>query len=114
MTSETFEAVLPTGLDPATLGTLDATAAFRVALSPPTGGPDVTGAGASAAFDLGPYRLRSMSLSAVDARALAGLAVVAGALAETGHAGAEVALTRPTLEDAFLTLTGRDLRVEGA
>lgn len=40
------------------------------------------------------------------------LAVVAGALAETGHAGAEVALTRPTLEDAFLTLTGRELRVE--
>lgn len=42
------------------------------------------------------------------------LAVVAGALAETGHAGAEVALTRPTLEDAFLTLTGRELRVEGS
>ncbi len=42
------------------------------------------------------------------------LAVVAGALAATDYADAEVALTRPTLEDAFLALTGRELRVEAA
>ena len=44
----------------------------------------------------------------------AALAVVAGALAAAGHGDAEVALTRPTLEDAFLSLTGRELRVDAA
>lgn len=44
----------------------------------------------------------------------AALAVVAGALATAGHGDAEVALTRPTLEDAFLALTGRELRVDAA
>ena len=44
----------------------------------------------------------------------AALAVVAGALARSGPSGVEVALTRPTLEDAFLALTGRELRVEAA
>ena len=44
----------------------------------------------------------------------ADLAVVAGALADVGHGDAEIALTRPTLEDAFLALTGRELRVEAA
>jgi len=44
----------------------------------------------------------------------AALAVVANALAASGHGAAEVALTRPTLEDAFLALTGRELRVDAA
>ncbi len=44
----------------------------------------------------------------------AALAVVARALADTGHGAAEVALTRPTLEDAFLSLTGRELRADAA
>lgn len=44
----------------------------------------------------------------------AALAVVARALDETGHGTAEVALTRPTLEDAFLSLTGRELRADAA
>lgn len=42
------------------------------------------------------------------------LAVVAGALAAAGYGRAEAALTRPSLEDTFLALTGRELRTSGS
>ena len=44
----------------------------------------------------------------------ADLALVASALTRAGHRAAQVALARPTLEDAFLALTGRELRTEAA
>ncbi|WP_413450292.1 ABC transporter ATP-binding protein [Georgenia phoenicis] len=91
----------------------------HVRITPPPGvSPDALAA------DLGPVLA---SRPGLDACAEAGnvvvsgagldasvLAIVARALADTGHGAAEVALTRPTLEDAFLSLTGRDLRVDAA
>ena len=42
------------------------------------------------------------------------LAAVASALSGLGWSGTEVGLTRPTLEDTFLSLTGRQMRVGDA
>lgn len=42
------------------------------------------------------------------------LAEVASALAAGGHAAAQLALVRPTLEDTFLALTGRELRTDAS
>ncbi|WP_324651484.1 ABC transporter ATP-binding protein [Georgenia sp. H159] len=91
----------PGGTDPRTLAAdLDAALASHPGLVTTTQGGTVVVVAGPATTD-----------ENLDAAALA---VVAGALARTGYHDAEVALTRPTLEDAFLALTGRALRVDAA
>src|SRR5690606_34123887 len=61
-TLATFDVALPAGVDAGTLGTLDAAAAFRIALAPPNAGTGGADADASPtappqSFHIGPYRL---------------------------------------------------------
>ena len=91
----------------------------HVRIAPPPGTPPATlaaelarqlagHAGMETSAEAGGVVVRGARMDA------AALAVVARALDETGHGTAEVALTRPTLEDAFLSLTGRELRADAA
>src|SRR5690606_31206108 len=106
----TFDIALPAGADAATLGTLDAAAAFRVALAPPnaaTGGADADASSTAAparSFHIGPYRLVSMSLSNVDARALGLELRGEGRLVDDATLEARIEIPQFTASEALLAI----------